>query len=106
MNTRSTLLEIESLLDKARGLLRKEIDSQRKPTPGKPPQPQWRENGAATLLYDGWDKLRGRTLTARQAKGIVTGKSNYDSSFSACLSKWAWDGHIETAKIGSGRKPT
>src|SRR4051812_38347917 len=104
--TRNQLLEIEKLLNKAQGLLKTVIDSQPKPTPGKPPQPYWTQK-VALEIWNAWDKLKAKgKFDAREAQKIATSDDDprhlrIDTSYSAILSRWAREGHIERVEEGA-----
>jgi hypothetical protein len=108
--TRNRLLEIEKLLNKAQGLLKTVVDSQPKPTPGKPPQPYWTQK-VATNIWNAWDKLKEKgRFDAREAQKIATSDKELkhyriDTSYSAILSRWAAEGYLDRVEEGSGPNP-
>jgi hypothetical protein len=111
MNTRNQLLDIVSLLNKAQGLLKMIAESQPKPPPGKPPQPYWTQR-TKKEIWDFWDKIKTKdTFTAADVWDIVHPNSKaltyrIDSFYSAILSEWARDGHLEIVRKGRGQTAT
>ena len=108
MNTRNTLIEITKLMNKAQGLLAMVVESQPKPTPGKPPQPHYTQK-VAREIWNAWDKLKAAgQFDASKARKIAKNEEIFyriDSSYSAILSKWASEGYIDRVKEGSGPLP-
>jgi len=110
MNARNQLLEVKRLMASAQEILATVIELQPKPIPGKPPFPA-RSQKVERELWNVWDGLKEkRQFTASDAFKLATRGMNIRhtrtvSSYSAILSRWAEQGHINTVEKGSGRRP-
>ena len=110
MNTRNRLIEVTKLMNKAQGLLAMVIESQPKPTPGKPPQPYYTQR-VAMEIWSAWDKLKAAgQFDAGKARRIVKNDTSpkmyrIDSSYSAILFKMGiGKGFIERIEEDGGRR--
>jgi hypothetical protein len=110
MNVSYELAEIARLIEKAHDRLQSVIETQPKPTLGKPPAPSYGQR-VARKIWNVWDELKAKgEFDAAEAKRIATGDTDQrhyriDSSYSAILSKWAQEGYLDRAEEGSGPRP-
>jgi hypothetical protein len=111
MNARSTLMEIQKLIGKAQLLIATLVESQPKPTPGKPPEPRYSQR-IKRGIWKAWDKLKAEEeFTAAKASSIVGEEDSYlrrrsVAAYSAILSEWAKAGYIVQIEEGKGRLPS
>lgn len=109
MNTKIELIQIAKLIKKAQQQLETLIESEPKPTPGKPPQPYGNQK-VELAIWRAWDQLKDLDkFDAYKAKKVATGivprNRRIDSSYSSILSRWAQLGYIDRIEAGSGPKP-